>query len=226
MKIRNGFVSNSSSASFILAFPKDKPVELRDIEDYFGGFYMVNGYNEELSPEYKDMFVFELWKSQYFDGDGDRRVSNRYLFRDDDGKVLPVEYTQYECTAPWEYIRENRGLYCDGRFSRTNDLEKEEKEYEDHISLVPPECKKCKYLHSEKRIQRDDDYYYVLDNYKLDDDLKAWLKEHEGDRIIELEIDDNEPPNGMSWDIASEIASSAYHIFRKYKDKAYVAYGK
>ena len=54
MKYRNGFVSNSSSASFVLAFPKENPVELKNIEDYFGGF------GEELEPEVKDTFAFDI----------------------------------------------------------------------------------------------------------------------------------------------------------------------
>lgn len=215
MKIRNGFVSNSSSASFVLAFPKDKPVELKDIEDYFGGFCMVNGYNEELGPEYKDMFVFELWRSQYFNGDGDRRVSSRYLFRDDDGKVLPVEYTHYQCDAEWKYTKEN---FCEFNGADTTE--------DDDIEIPPRACKKCPHFHSEKRIQRDDDYYYVLENNKWNDDLKVWLEEHKGDRIIELEIDDNEPPRELPYEVAREITSSAYHIFQKYKDKAYCLGGK
>ena len=209
MKFRNGFVSNSSSASFVLAFPKDSPIELKNIEDYFGGF------GEELEPEVRDSFAFEVWASQYFDAEGNRKGSNRYLFTDDEGKILPADYTHYNCTAPWDYIRENRPFLCDGHFDKTD---------EEDIDIPPKICKKCKYLHSEKRMQRDDDYYRVLDN-TYSDELKKWLEEHKSDRIVELEIDDSEPPRRLSWEIADDITRNAYYMFKSDKH-AYVSGGK
>ena len=124
MKLRKGFVSNSSSSSFVLAFPKDSPVELKNIEDYFGGF------DDELAPEVKDSFAFEVWASQYFDSEGNRKTGNKYALEDNG------EYTHYSCTAGWTYIRENRGLTCDGNFSEADD---------DVDLLIPDTCKRCQY---------------------------------------------------------------------------------
>ena len=204
MKYRNGFVSNSSSASFVLAFPKENPVELKNIEDYFGGF------GEELEPEVKDTFAFEVWASQYFDAEGNRKNQDRYNLEDGS------EYTHYSCTATWDYIRQNRGFLCDGSFDKKDD--------DVYDFFIPDTCKKCKYLHTEKRVQRDDDYYNVLDS-TYSDELKKWLEEHKGDRIIELEIDDNEPPRRLSWEIADDITRNAYYMFKSDKH-AYVSGGK
>lgn len=204
MKIRNGFVSNSSSSSFVLAFPKDSPVELKNIEDYFGGF------GAELKPEVRDSFAFEVWASQYFDAEGYRKEWGEYNPGDDG------EYTHYFCTAPWEYIRQNRGFYCYGSFDKKDD--------DADNFFLPDTCKKCKYLVSEKRKRRKDDYYNVLDS-SYSDHLKKWLKNHENDRIIELEIDDNDPPRRLSWEIADEITRNAYYMFKSDK-QAYVSGGK
>ena len=80
------------------------------------------------------------------------------------------------------------------------------------------------YIHTEKRVQRDDDYYYVLDS-TYSDELKKWLEEHKGDRIINLDIDDNEPPRRLSWEIADDITRNAYYMFKSDKH-AYVSGGK
>ena len=86
MKIRNGFVSNSSSASFVIAFPKDNPIALKDIEEWLGG------YNTEIDPEVMDTIGFQFWKTQYFDEEMYRR----------DFKGTGEEYDYHYCDATWE----------------------------------------------------------------------------------------------------------------------------
>lgn len=86
MKIRNGFVSNSSSASFVIAFPKDNPIALKDIEEWLGG------YNTEIDPMVMDTIGFQFWKTQYFDDEMYRR----------DFKGTGEEYDYHYCDATWE----------------------------------------------------------------------------------------------------------------------------
>lgn len=57
MKIRNGFVSNSSSSSFIINYP-NRTLGLNEIGDYFGGF------NDDIPEEAKGVFSYLLWKNQ------------------------------------------------------------------------------------------------------------------------------------------------------------------
>jgi len=55
MKIRNGFVSNSSSSSFLVAFPRN-PKNLEDVQD------MVFGIEKHFSQPYSD---FDGWPADY-----------------------------------------------------------------------------------------------------------------------------------------------------------------
>ena len=58
MKIRNGFVSNSSSSSFIINYPK-RELKLEEVESYFGG------YNSDIPTYIQGLMSFVLWKTQY-----------------------------------------------------------------------------------------------------------------------------------------------------------------
>lgn len=60
MKIRNGFISNSSSSSFIINYPKEE-IRLSDIESYFGG------YNSDIPTHLQDIMNFVLWRTQFDD---------------------------------------------------------------------------------------------------------------------------------------------------------------
>lgn len=57
MKIRNGFVSNSSSSSYIINYPL-RELRLKDVEDYIGG------YTENTPDRYKDIMSYLIWKNQ------------------------------------------------------------------------------------------------------------------------------------------------------------------
>lgn len=59
MKIRRGFVSNSSSSSFVVAYPKDRLLRLGEVENYVGG------YSDSTSDEIKDLISYIIWKSQF-----------------------------------------------------------------------------------------------------------------------------------------------------------------
>ena len=133
MKRRNGFVSNSSSASFLIAFPKDNPIALKDIEAWLGG------YTTELAPEIMETIGFQFWKTQYFDEEMERR----------EFKGTGKEYTYHHCIASWS--QKDEVWNCPQYMSKTDGIPD---------SSV---CKTCKYHLTEKRTDRGDDYYRALD---------------------------------------------------------------
>lgn len=195
MKTRRGFVSNSSSASFILAFPKDNPVELKSIEDWFGGF------TNTLSSEDRDMFGFILWRSQYFDEEMEKR----------DWTGTGEEYDYHICTAPWEILRDRKIWGCPG--------------YIDHDALeLSQACKSCKYHSVEKRTERGDDFYYAKDN--VSEEGQKWLESHKEDKIVYLDIDDNDPAKGIPFHLAYEITSSVYELFKDNSHNVWICGGK
>ena len=90
MKFRSSFVSNSSSASFLIAFPKKDPIALKDIEQWLGG------YTDDINPEVMDMIGFQFWKTQYFDEEMYRR----------DFRETGEEYIYRKCSATWNQMQE------------------------------------------------------------------------------------------------------------------------
>ena len=196
MKIRNGFVSNSSSASFVIAFPKNDPVALKDIEEWLGG------YDPDIAPEIMDTIGFQFWKTQYFDEEMFRREFNG----------TGEEYDYHKCNASW---KESADVWCCPHSFFTND---------DGVPTNPT-CQKCKYHIIEKRIDRGDDYYKVLDDC-YGEGLEEWLEKHKEDKIVYFDIDDNNPARGIDYNTAYEITSNAYHLFNNKTDNVLCVGGK
>ena len=90
MKIRNGFVSNSSSSSFIINYP-DKTLRLNEVEDYFGG------YKDDIPDTLKDLMSYVLWKNQ-FNSEWERK---EYSVNDctllDEEREIKCPYNYREC---------------------------------------------------------------------------------------------------------------------------------
>lgn len=78
MKVRNGFVSNSSSSSFIMLIPKNF-----NIDDYdFSSNQKTLDYNDTNEEEVKTLFK-KLQKEEYLDGyDGDNYYALTEIFND------------------------------------------------------------------------------------------------------------------------------------------------
>lgn len=193
MKYRNGFISNSSSASFLIAFPPHTPIALAHIESWLGG------YTKEIAPEIMDAIGFQFWKTQYFDEDMNRR----------DFKGTEKEYDFHKCTATWNQMsREVWG--CPRLMSKDS-----------NGSPTDSICQACKYHIVEKRIDRGDDYYYALDSC-YENEAKAWLERHKEDKIIYFEVDDNNPARGLDYNTAREITSNAHILFDQKKGDKYL----
>lgn len=185
MKIRQGFISNSSSASFIIAFPKEDAISLKDIENYLGSV------NKKFSPDIKDMILFTFWKSQYFDEEMYKR----------NFKGSGKKYDFHFCNAPWEIMISKKQQGCCRGYMNKND----------EGEVISPACENCKYNAVEKRIDRGDDFYQVWEG--LDTEGREWLEKHKNNKIIYLEIKDSNPPKGIPWEIADEITSNSYTLF-------------
>lgn len=115
MKIRNGFVSNSSSSSFIVNYPKDY-ISLRDVEDYFGG------YNKDIPQVLRDRVTYLLWL-------------NQPNLNDDDKKIYRCKFTDV-----WERRRAKYGLLDEGNEDNSRWVEQHcDLYYDDFI------CEECPY---------------------------------------------------------------------------------
>ena len=198
MKIRNGFVSNSSSASFVIAFPKDNPIALKDIEEWLGG------YNPDIAPEVMDTIGFQFWKTQYFDEDMYRRDFNG----------TGEEYECHKCNATWTQM--TKEVWNCPRYM--------EKDEEKGIPVIPA-CRTCEYHTIKKRIDRGDDYYKALD-YCCGEGIEDWLEKHKDDKIVYFDVDDNDPARGIDFDTAYEITSNAFSLFNNKTDNVLCVGGK
>ena len=199
MKHRNGFVSNSSSASFLIAFPKNGEVLLKDIEAWLGG------YNKSLDPVLMTMIGFQFWKTQYFDEDMIRR----------DFTETGKEYEFHKCTASWA---EKKELWTCPKF----DVDLTPSGERIFATSV---CQNCKYHAVETRIDRSDDYYQAIESSYSENALN-WLDRHKDDKIIYFEVDDNNPSRGLGYDVAVEITSNADRLFEQQTDNIYCLGGK
>lgn len=100
MKIRNGFISNSSSSSFILFMPKEK-MSVSDIESYFGG------YSDELTQKQRSILSIAIWSTQYSTHNFEEE---RYEPEDRKTEVIYNCKREHNCT--YFFDRRDPDEYC------------------------------------------------------------------------------------------------------------------
>lgn len=114
MKIRCGFVSNSSSSSFIINYPKNI-LRLNQVEDYFGG------YKDDVPEILRDKISYALWRNQF---GGSDNLDENVLYDCEYYKLEPEEKSfkcpqhfrysgSYDCNdcPHWKKMSEEK--YCD-----------------------------------------------------------------------------------------------------------------
>lgn len=145
MKVRNGFVSNSSSSSFVVAFPK-KPETAEDVKEMmFGkqGWHYAGYYSDDGDVPTKDIAdavfrevdgkesagklkVYKAIRHGYFDsyllpvlfpGRHDSFEKTKQLHWDKDKDAIQ------RCWAESEKINDERAIDIASAFLRTNDNE-------------------------------------------------------------------------------------------------------
>ena len=189
MKIRSGFVSNSSSSSFIINYPKGI-LRLKDVEDYFGG------YNEDIPDHLKDIVSYVLWKSQFDNENFEISDSLSYNCK------LLEKIRPYDLSSPSYELAEK----CPKSFDYP--VPPEESSHN---------CEGCKYWQIftdedffnrliEEAKQWDPSKLPVLEVFKKD-----------LGRVRRISIDDDEPSEyGLTFEEATEIHSEVGNIFKSH----------
>jgi len=86
MKIRNGFVSNSSSTSFIITNTSD---ETKTIEDFVKeNLHLIDDFNDYYDDDYSYEEVIDSAKKDYDDVIFSGKERKNVIFGDEEGTVL------------------------------------------------------------------------------------------------------------------------------------------
>lgn len=193
MKIRNGFVSNSSSCSFLVCYPKNKEIRLKDIEDYFGG------YTDEIPDHVKDIMSFLLWKLQFNDAFNYKIVEENKKWCEQEQKV---DYYSKNPIRLWDL--------CPRHHTKFDEYGEEDYS----------ECEGCEYLKDltvsdilDMKIKCVKDY--CPEEVEILENMKKYAE-----RIETIEIDDNcpyETDRVLTYDDASEIRRNVGNIFKSHE---------
>lgn len=189
MKIRSGFVSNSSSSSFIINYPKDI-LRLKDVEDYFGG------YNENIPDHLKDLVSYVLWKNQFDNESFEISDSSSYNCR------LLEKIRPYDLSSPSYELAEK----CLKSFDYP--VPPEESSHN---------CVGCKYWQiftDEDFFNQLVEEFKQWDPSKL---LMLEVFKKDLGRVRRISIDDDEPSEyGLTFDEATEIHSEVGNFFKSH----------
>ena len=92
MKVRNGFVSNSSSSSFIISLDKDIDEytleEFRELCGQSGGFDPVATLYNDLKNKEESKREFDKWEKQWFDLNNLDKFEYYVSYSDNDGENM------------------------------------------------------------------------------------------------------------------------------------------